>query len=72
MKMLNFRKRMRTGMHVAFLPKGSKVNGQPHKGRAVLRPGNTVYTDPKVLGVDGLKQFDCLDELPEEKSKTDR
>ena len=61
MERQTFRKKKNTGMHVVRnFKEGTKVNGQPVQGRAVLRPGNTVYCYPSELGVDGLKQFDAL------------
>lgn len=61
MERQTFRKKSGTGMHVVrnFKP-GTKVNGQEVSGRAILRPGNTVFCFPEELGIDGLRQFDVV------------
>jgi len=61
-KKVLMRKKRNTGMHVAFLSAGSTVNGElfAKKGRAVLRPGNTVLCDPSELGEYGATQFELV------------
>ena len=56
-----FKKKSGTGMHmVRNFSIGTKINNQPVQGKAVLRPGNTVYCFANELGIDGLTQFDLV------------
>ena len=56
-----FKKRKGTGMLVVRnFSAGTKVNGQLVVGKAVIRPGNTIYCNPKELGEAGIKQCELI------------